>query len=312
MGHTHGFNWTADTFRELRDMKIAGATFAAIAEKFNGTYPGSRLTKDSVNATWQRYHASVNLLERGDAVKTYTDEILPDDDYMVSCDYHAPYHSEAWINRLLLIAEKFKIRKHIIIGDLFDMNFASFYRAKDGEARPTLDEESNACAPIFKALDYFDQNVLINGNHESRIGNLTDSKIEARHLFGLFGADVWEKKFRYITADKAFVGDKWLLVHPKSYSQISASVAVRLAEKYHRNVLNAHGHFCAMRFDRSGKYMAVDAGGMYDVKKIGYVSMSSTTHPAWNNSFSVLKRGKLYLFHDCTDWEYWLGSGGDQ
>ena len=299
------FKWTPDLMRRVIDLKIGGETYGKIADVIN-TEQGSLLTEKAVEMAWRRYHSTIDLLEKRSDVPTYITPEIPDDDYMVSCDYHAPYHSEKWVNRLLLIAEKFKIKKHIVIGDLLDMSFASFYRAKDGEKRPTLDEESNACAPVFKALDYFDQNILINGNHEARIGNLTESKIEARHLFGHFGAEVWDKKFKYLTQDKLFVGDKWLLVHPKSYSQISASVAVRMAEKYHRNVLNAHGHFCAMRFERSGKFLAVDAGGMYDVNKVGYISMSSTTHPFWNNSFSVLRRGKLYLFHDMTDWDYWL------
>jgi hypothetical protein len=300
------FPWTEEIIRQVRDMKIEGLSFVQAAASLNEIYPGSTLTYAAVETAWRRFGGSEKLMVRDNSVKTYTDEIIPDDDYIVSCDYHAPFHSEAWINRLLLIAEKFKIKKHIIIGDLFDMSFASFYRAKDGEKRPSLDEESAACAPLFNAFDYFDQNILINGNHESRIGNLSESKIEARHLFGIFGADVWAKKFRYITADKAFVGDKWLLIHPKSYSQISASVAVRLAEKYHRNILNAHGHFCAMRFDRSGKFLAVDAGGMYDVSKVGYINVTSTTHPSWNNSFSVIRHGKLQIFHKETDWDWWL------
>lgn len=306
LGHTHGFVWTPDAFREVRDLRIAGSGWPKIAAAINTRYTGANVSSSAAETAWRRYHSTIDLMERQDDVPTYVDEHIPDGDYMVSCDYHAPYYSETWINRMLMIADKFKIRKHIIIGDLFDMSFASFYRAKDGEKRPSLDDESGACSPLFKALDYFDLNILINGNHEARIGNLTDSKIEARHLFGLFGADVWAKKFRYLTQDKAFIGDKWLLIHPKSYSQISASVAVKLAEKYHRNVLNAHGHFLAMRFDRSGEYLAVDLGGMFDTSKVGYINFSSTTHPRWNPGFGVLHNGKLMLFHDLTDWDWWL------
>jgi hypothetical protein len=306
MGHAHGFMWNADVMHDVRDMKISGLSFSQIADKVNAAYPGAAVSRDSAKGAWMRYHSTLDLMERREDVPTYITPELPDDDYMVSCDYHAPYHSELWINRLLMIADKFKIKKHIIIGDLFDMSFASFYRAKDGEKRPSLDEESNACAPVFRALDYFDQNILINGNHEARIGNLTDSKIEARHLFGYFGAEVWEKKFKYYTQAQMDIGKEWTLVHPDSYSQVSASVAVRLAEKFHRNVINAHGHFCAMRFDRSGKYICIDGGGMFDRDRVAYIHTKPTTHPFWNNSFVVLKNGKPFLFHDLTDWHYWL------
>jgi hypothetical protein len=306
MPHTIGFRWTLELMVEIRDWKMNGMHAPQIAEIINGRFGEGAVSSSSVNMAWQRRGAGLNLLEKDNEIKIYKDETFPIGDYIVSCDYHAPYYSELWINRLLMIAKKFKIKKHIIIGDLFDMAFASYYRAKDGEHRPSLDEERKQCSPIFKVLDYFDKNILITGNHEARIGNLTDSKIEARHLFGHYGADVWEKKFVYTTADKAFVGDKWLLVHPKSYSQISASVAVRMAEKHHRNILNAHGHFLAMRYDRSGEYLAVDLGGMFDVSKVGYINMTSTTHPRWNQGFGALRGENLHLFHEKTDWDWWL------
>ena len=75
---------------------------------------------------------------------------------------------------------------------------------------------------------------------------------------------MWKKKFKFTPDDRLFIGDKVMVTHPKSYSQISGSVAIRLAEKYHMDVINAHGHFAAMRFDRSGKFQAVDLGGLFD------------------------------------------------
>jgi len=72
---------------------------------------------------------------------------------------------------------------------------------------------------------------------------------------------------------------------------------VRLAEKTHRHVLNAHGHFMAMRYDRSAKFMCCDIGGMFDIKKIDYICKKTTTHPTWNNGFAVIMDGGIELIH---------------
>ena len=156
-------------------------------------------------------------------MKRYQEECLPSGDYMISCDYHAPYHSEVYVNRLLKVAHRAKIRKHVIIGDLFDMDFAKKWPTDEPI---TLDKEWPQAQVVIDALCYFDENYLVQGNHESRVSRLTDGKIQAKHLFALLGGDEWKEKFRYTEYDKIRIGDDWLLVHPQSYSQVSPSVAI--------------------------------------------------------------------------------------
>ena len=169
-----------------------------------------------------------------------------------------------------------------------------------------LDKEVFHTDPVIKALDYFDENILVCGNHERRVGMKTDSIIQARHLFGLYGEGIWNRKFKYSVYDKLFIGDEWMVVHPRSYSQISTSVARRLAEKYHKNIINAHGHFVGMAYDRSGKFLAIDLGGMFETKKVDYINLRTTTHPNWKNGFGALYNGKFHFFTDETDWNFWL------
>jgi hypothetical protein len=166
-----------------------------------------------------------------------------------------------------------------------------------GEKKEELDAELETCRTIMKSLDYFDKTYLICGNHENRVDRLTDGRIQARHIIDLIGKGKYEEKFTVSVYDKIYVGANFLAVHPKSYSQIGGSTAVRLAEKFQMNVLNAHGHFIALRYDRSGRYMAADIGGMFDVKKIDYVCKKTTTHPTWNNGFAMIVDGELELVH---------------
>jgi hypothetical protein len=304
MPYSHGQKWTPELIDELRELKIEGHTVIQISEILSLKYNKFFSPSAAENALHRYCLEGSRLLETDTKIKTYKELHLPLENYMISCDYQSPYHSELWLNRLLVIADKFKIRKHIIVGDFLDFNFIKRFYSQEPR---DLDKEIEHASPVMKALDYFDENILLTGNHERRIGIQTSERLQAKHLFGLFGADVWERKFKYSIYDRLMIGDEWMCVHPKSYSQVSGSTAVRLAEKYHRHIINAHGHFVALRFDRSGNYMAIDLGGIFDPSKIDYINLETTTHPFWENGFLMLLNGHAYHFHDGTDWKYWLG-----
>ena len=296
------FKWTTGTQEYLRVLSLQGKCLRDIMSdmsvKFNHVF-----TYSDIQNARSRYGITSALLEEDDKIKLYTDIIqLPDDLYMITADYHSPYHSVEYVNRMLCIAEKMGIKKKIIVGDLFDMDFAKFWQSDE---KSTLDNEVDSVSPVMKALSYFDEVTLVRGNHENRVSRMTDGRIQARHLYNLFGDEDWNKKFRYSVYDKLFIGDNWMLVHPKSYSQLSGSTAVRLTEKYHRHVINAHGHFMALRYDRSGTYMGIDVGGMFDRRKIEYINKKTTTHPVWNNGFVVVDGNTRHLFDKHTDWRYY-------
>ena len=297
-------NWQEAGRKErLQELILEGNTSVEIAAVLTDEW-GQYINFDTVSNARRRL-GLVGYLENADnAVKTYKEDTLPDGDYMVSCDYHAPYYSTLWVNRLLAVARKFKIKKHIIAGDLLDQNYAKFHAIIDGEEKSSLDMERDNTDPMLKVLAWFNETILIRGNHEGRVSRMTDARIQSRHIIELFGRPLAEKLI-YSDYDRINVGDEWLIVHPKSYSQISGSVALRLAEKFNRHVLNAHGHFIALRFDRSGKYMGVDLGGMFDPAKVGYQTLSTSTHPTWNQGFGMIYHGHFHHFHDGTDFRLW-------
>jgi len=298
-------DWTQDKLDDIKKFKIAGYNNYEIADILSKKY-NKNISYDTIRNTSERYRLTMKYLQKDKDIPTYEASTIPEDNYLVTCDYHSPYHSELWINRSLEIARKHSIKKHIIIGDLFDFNALKYWAVDEGAEKKDLDGEILHTEPVIEVLDYFDKNILLCGNHERRVGMKTDSLIQARHLFGLFGAEIWKKKFKYSVYDKLLVGDKWMMVHPRSYSQISTSVAKRLAEKYHKNIINAHGHFVGMAYDRSGKFLAIDLGGMFDTEKIDYLNLRTTTHPNWKNGFGMLYNGRFYLFNDETDWDWWL------
>ena len=236
-----------------------------------------------------------------DLVPRYDGELhLAADDYMIVCDYHSPYFSVLWHNRMLAVAEKLDVRKIIIIGDLVDCAFASYYYS---EHKPALADEADENKRLLRSfLDSFEEIILIKGNHEDRLGRLTDAKVTIEILLENWTREAWGTQIKYSSYDKLFIGDEWMLVHPKSYSQISGNVSKRLAAKFHRHIINTHGHFVAWGYDVSGEYLSVDLGGMFDLAKIEYVNMKTTTHPLWGNGFGVLRNNHFTLFDKMTDW----------
>lgn len=302
-----GFKWDLEALNLLQELALNGLSEQKIADRFNERYRTMRFSPNMIHMARRRYNMVTDApISESDDIPRYKEPTMPMDNYMVSCDYHAPFYSEAWANRLLAVAKRFKIRKNLIIGDLFDFEFMSHYPPQDGQERASFEQEKNGNTPLIQALDYFDENYLVSGNHERRVGLQTEGRLLARHLVELFGSEIFQKKFKFSDYDKLNVGDNWLMVHPKSYSQVSGSVAIRLAEKYHKHVLNAHGHFTAMRWDRSGQYMGIDIGGLFDSEKIAYKQFKTTTHPDWNPGFGMLYNGHFYLFHLETDWGFWL------
>jgi hypothetical protein len=297
--------WTADQLKFVRDGYLMGKTIDAICIGLLEHY-GCQLSYDAVQAKRKRLFGSTAnfILEKSTEIRQFSTMNVPDGNYMLTCDYHAPFFSELWVNRLLGIARKFHIKKNIIIGDFFDFDFATPWLP--GADQRKFKEEMSHVQPLINAMTYFDKNYLVVGNHERRIGLLTAGRIRAEHMFGAIGGRIWNDKMEVTALDKLEIGDKWLAVHPKSYSMISTTIPRRLAEKYGRHIISTHGHFCGMAFDKSGKLLCVDLGGLFDATKVAYINEVTTIHPFWNNGFGMLRNGKFWLFSDMTDWDYFL------
>jgi hypothetical protein len=296
------FKWTEEVKDTLKQEVLKGTPIHETVILFTQKY-GRAFTYDDIRTARQRFGLTMNFLVRDNDIRLYTDCLeLPDGRYMICADFHSPYHSEGWVNRMVHVSEALQLKNLIIAGDLFDMDFAKHWYSDD---ETKLDYETEKVKPVIELLNWYDKITLIRGNHEHRVNRMTEGKIQAKHLFDIFGLATWENKFTYSVYDKLFIGDSWMIVHPKSYSQISGSVGIRLAEKFHANVINAHGHFCAMRFDRSGEYVSIDIGGLFDTNKVEYINKKTTTHPMWNNGFVVVDGDSFHLFHQKTDWGYY-------
>jgi len=299
------FSWSPEAVEILTVLRIEGYTPKEISETLNQKL-NLHISIAAIENKLQRMGLT-NIVDHNPAMTKYKAEVLPLGDYILSADYHSPFYSERWVNYLLAIAQKTGIKRHIIVGDLFDFDWAKSHPSTDGEVRPGLDGEAQHSDPLIRVLlTQFKQTYLVCGNHETRAAR-NIARVQFKHIAGFLGLDLAQERFMFTEKDHLYIGNDWMVVHPKSYSQVSGSVAVRLAEKYHRNIITAHGHFASERWDRSGKYRGIDLGGMFDTEKIAYINLTTTTHPSWNNGFAILQDGYLVRFQAGKNFRRWIG-----
>jgi len=301
--------WTDDKLRRVAYYFGLGLTAREVANSMTREFE-QLFTIQTISNAKDRKLILQHLIARESPsnIKYYEARTLPMEDYAICCDGHAPFHSELWYNRLIMMSEKFGIKKVVYIGDAFDFSFAKHWLSDDNY---TLEKEGDLCSSAIKSLGYFDKIYLCRGNHEYRVNRLTDGKIVSEIIVKSLGGESWGDKLEYSSYDKMFIGEfqgletpGYMLVHPKSYSQISPAVARRLAEKYHRHIINTHGHLVGYSTDRSGRFQCVDLGGLFDVNKVEYIQKHTTSHPVWQNGFGMILSGKFHHFHSHTDFGY--------
>ena len=302
--------WTDHKLERVAHYLAKGLSYMEVATVLS-TELGEEITVQAIqNATYRKpIIRHLVQKESPESIKYYKSRILPMDNYTIMCDSHSPFHNELYLNRAIRLSEKMGNKKLVFIGDAFDFSFAKHWLSDDNY---TMDKEGDLCKSFVQALSYFDKIYLCRGNHEYRVNRLTDGKIVSSVIVKALSGNSWEGKLEYSGYDKFFIGEfedfdnpGYMLVHPKSYSQVSPAVARRLAEKFHRHIINSHGHLLGSSADRSGKFMAVDLGGMFDTDKIEYISKHTTTHPMWINGFGMILDGKFHHFHKFTDFNYW-------
>ena len=306
--------WTDEKLERVAHYTVLGFTAIETAEKLSVEF-GEYYDAGSVQHAKDRKPEVRAMIakETPDNITYYKARTLPMGDYTIMCDAHAPFHSEVMINRAIAMSEKLtdpkKEKKLVFVGDAFDFSFAKHWISDDNYS---MDQEGDLCKAFVDALSYFDKIYLCRGNHEYRVNRLTDGKIVSSVIVKALSGNTWDGKLEYSGYDRMFIGEfnsiddpGYMMVHPKSYSQVSPAVARRLAEKFHRHVINSHGHLLGYSADRSGKFMAVDLGGMFDITKIEYISKHTTTHPTWVNGFGMILNGSFHHFHAFTDFGFY-------
>lgn len=213
---------------------------------------------------------------------------------LVTSDYHIPFVSKEWFEKLIAYRDKHKVKHIIVAGDFMDcMNWSAF---KDMQPADTWEEEIGYVAEYLRILrDNFKKIYFLKGNHEDRWIRATMGKGSMKLLFAMTGIING-----YTTTDADWLsltngGKEWRVCHPKNYAMKPIAVPQRLLQTYMTNIASAHGHHCAHQKDISGNFDLVELGGLFDQDNIFYKKYTSTSHPQWGNGFLHLDNGEVKL-----------------
>ena len=81
-----------------------------------------------------------------------------------------------------------------------------------------------------------------------------------------------------------------------------------LALKYEQHIISHHEHHLAKGWSRSGKYVIINNGGLFDQDKLQFAVLTDSRAPMMKQGFTMLKNGVGTLFGPTpfTDWSLWL------
>lgn len=228
-------------------------------------------------------------------------------DFLIIGDVHVPTTDYDFAGLVQVIARRYGIKRLIVAGDMFNMDAFSMYDAVT--AQPTWREERDAARVLFREwLDWYDDIYVIMGNHDRRLQKWAGGQLDETDIFGMVTSSdrVHVSNYGYLTV-KTNQGD-YLVTHSKNYSINQLTVANELAQKYQCNIISHHEHHSAIGWDRFGRYVIVNNGGLFDQNKMAYVVLDNGKNPVMKNSFCLLRNGcaKLFGKEPFTDWSEYL------
>jgi len=217
-------------------------------------------------------------------------------DCVVAGDLHAQAVDWDLVSAACDFGRRFGIRKAALVGDI--VNFDAFSQYPQLVHSPPVAEEIAAAgAAVGRFLARFDLVYLCRGNHDARLTYRTDGQITMDMIADLMVKGEPRRRLIVTCRDRLWLksgGALWLLCHQKQYSRVKLRVANDLAQKYHCNVVTHHQHAIAVGLSQCGRYVIADNGAMCDPARLPYKEMNTTTFPAWNAGFAVIRDG-IYM-----------------
>lgn len=283
-------------------MGVAGIRQAELPTDRKRRFDARRLAQQSDKAKLWRlrhpgYDAERRRRERGPSGKHLEPNFfeiqkplyITSSNILVAPDWHTPFYSETLLSRLLKEAEEHSVEDIAIPGDFWDCDNLKLQLNLAWGL--TFQREIQSVAMVLQILvDTFKHVWFCRGNHEWRWTRTMNGVAGMDELFAMTGITHGYE----VTNDNSIIlktkaGD-WLLCHPRQYRQTKLSLADAIAEKYHMNVVCAHGHFFGQGWSRSGWYQICDAGGMFSAECLQYLR-DITTYPWTLNGFYRIEDG---------------------
>lgn len=258
---------------------------------------------------WRLYSSGTSL---GEIMKEYQQKIAPEQklqetisgDCIITADYHIPFVSLKWVNRVVEIGKIEGIKQLLIAGDFFDFDRLSFW-AKVANAEdmtvPLEDELALASMVLEELESQYDTIYFVGGNHWSRLLKNITFSVSSRRLLGLVDRANdsryrLNEYFHWIMID-----DKVRVTHPGKARKMDYTLARDLSSIFPNYwMVVAHRHRVNEGFTPDGRPQ-LEIGWMGDTDRMRYVQHVDSTYYRWINGFAIYRNGKL---HNLTEYNY--------
>ena len=216
-----------------------------------------------------------------------------DGDAVIVSDVHAPFTDYNFAEKPNEVGEHYGVKTLIIAGDLLDSGTQNKFRKKVRPPTFSTDLEMGRRLLEYWA-DWFDTIWFEPGNHDDWFLENEDGDIDINDMYHLLRGDSLRGKFIVTPYDRITLnssGELWTIPHQAENSVNSLTVGEKLAWKYQTNMIVPHQHNHADGYDRYGRYIIVDIGGLHDENKMAYMTLKTSTRPKFDKSFAVVKDG---------------------
>lgn len=217
-----------------------------------------------------------------------TDVLRVDESVLVMGDVEIPFHNHEFINNCIAYALSHGIRAVLYAGDLFQFSAFSSFPLSEKDSDKEIEEIGDFILPLIRP---FERVFYIAGNHDARPSRLMDRVLRldqvARLVVPPEYVEEWTRKVK--TSDKyhAYVGDDWLIVHPRGGTTVPANAARMIAGNRHVNVAMAHNHLVGLQ-QASDNCWGVEIGCCVDPERLHYYMDRLTTRPMMRNGALIL------------------------
>jgi len=240
--------------------------------------------------------------------RTYNDYwVLNWDEGIVCADAHSPFLHRKIFDRLLQIANHYKIKNLLHAGDFWNQDQFSYFWI-DKKDMPTWDKEISFSKDLAKSLtDNFDDVRFILGSHDTRFWKLLNSMGKGEEY-----ETVWKllENPKIKTSDYRYceINEHWRVNHPKNTVKVGGLPAIRMNAKFNKSIIFGHGHWQGYVYAPDGKHILMAPGCLVDPEKIAYRSLWDTSHDQWVPGFAlILERNKFLLFNENSPYGIYLG-----
>jgi len=248
----------------------------------------------------------------GGIMKDYQQRIAPEQklqetisgDCVITADYHVPFVSLKWVNRIVKIGEKEGIKQLLIAGDFFDFDRLSFWAkvANAEDMTVPLEDELSLASMVLEELEgQYDKIYFVGGNHWSRLLKNITFSVSSNRLLGLVNRANdpryrLNEYFHWIMID-----DKIRVTHPGKARKLDYTLARDLSYIHPDYwIVVAHRHRVNEGFTPDGRPQ-LEIGWLGDTERMRYVQHVDSTYYRWINGFAVYSNGKL---HNLTEHNY--------